>query len=86
MAGIAADPAAPGFKHIIMKPLPDKRLGHVTAEYHSAAGVIKSAWRYEGDTWIWTFTIPQGATASVTLPGETEAKSYTFGEYTVRVE
>lgn len=86
VAGIAADPASPGFKHIIMKPLPDKRLGHVTAEYHSAAGVIKSAWRYEGDTWIWTFTIPQGATASVTLPGETEAKSYTSGEYTVKVE
>lgn len=86
VAGIAADPALPGFKHIIMKPLPDKRLGHVTAEYHSAAGVIKSAWRYEGDTWIWNFTIPQGATASVTLPGETEAKSYTSGEYTVKVE
>ena len=86
VAGIAADPASPGFKHIIMKPLPDKRLGHVTAEYHSAAGIIKSAWRYEGDTWVWTFTIPQGATASVTLPGETEAKSYTCGEYTVKVE
>lgn len=86
VAGIAADPASPGFKHIIMKPLPDKRLGHVTAEYHSAAGIIKSAWRYEGDTWIWTFTIPQGATASVTLPGETEAKTYTCGEYTVKVE
>ena len=86
VAGIAADPAAPGFKHIIMKPLPDKRLGHVTAEYHSAAGIIKSAWRYEGDTWIWDFTIPQGATASVTLPGETEATRYTCGEYTVRVE
>ena len=86
VAGIAADPTLPGFKHIIMKPLPDKRLGHVTAEYHSAAGVIKSAWRYEGDTWIWNFTIPQGATASVTLPGETEAKSYTSGEYTVKVE
>ena len=86
VAGIAADPAAPGFKHIIMKPLPDKRLGHVTAEYHSAAGIIKSAWRYEGDTWTWTFTIPEGATASVTLPGESEAKHYTSGEYTVQVK
>ena len=86
VAGIAADPAAPGFKHIIMKPLPDKRLGHVTAEYHSAAGIIKSAWRYEGDTWTWTFTIPEGATASVTLPGESEAKRYICGEYTVQVK
>ena len=82
-AGIASDPAQPGFKHIIMKPIPDKRLGHINAEYQSAAGLIKSAWRYEGDQWIWDFTIPEGATASVTLPGETEAKHYEAGTYQI---
>ena len=82
-AGIAADTAQPGFKHIIMRPLPDKRLGHISAEYNSAAGLIKSAWRYEGDKWIWDFTIPEGATATVTLPGETTSKEYTAGSYTV---
>ena len=82
-AGIASDPANPGFKHIIMKPIPDKRLGHIDAEYQSAAGLIKSSWKYEGDQWIWNFTIPQGATASVTLPGETEAKEYTAGTYQI---
>ena len=82
-AGIASDPANPGFKHIIMKPIPDKRLGHIDAEYQSAAGLIKSAWKYEGDQWIWDFTIPEGATASVTLPGETEAKEYTAGSYQI---
>ena len=85
-AGIAADPADPGFHHIIMKPIPDKRLGHLKAEYKSAAGLIKSAWRYKGDQWIWTFTIPKGATASVTLPGETTSKEYKAGTYTVRVK
>ncbi len=83
VAGIAADPAQPGFKHIIMKPVPDKRLGHVSAEYHSAAGLIKSSWKYNGDTWQWEFTIPEGATATVTLPGETESKEYTSGTYTL---
>ena len=82
-AGIASDPAEPGFKHIIMKPVPDKRLGHLTAEYQSAAGVIKSAWRYEGEQWIWEFTIPEGAKATVTLPGESESKEYGAGTYTV---
>ena len=82
-AGIAADTAAPGFKHIIMRPVPDKRLGHIDAEYQSAAGLIKSAWKYEGDKWIWNFTIPEGATASVTLPGQDEAKEYKAGSYTV---
>lgn len=83
-AGIAADVTKPGFKHIIMSPIPDKRLGHLTAEYQSAAGLIKSAWRYEGDQWIWEFTIPEGASATVTLPGETESKEYSAGTYTVQ--
>ena len=83
VAGIAADPANPGFQHIIMKPLPDKRLGHVDAQYQSAAGLIRSAWKYEGDQWIWEFTVPLGATASVTLPGEIETKEYEAGTYTI---
>lgn len=82
-AGIASDPVAPGFKHIIMKPVPDKRLGYVTAEYNSASGLIKSAWRYEGDKWIWEFSIPEGSTASVTLPGESEATIYQSGTYKI---
>lgn len=83
-AGIAADPKEPGFKHIIMKPVPDKRLGHLKAEYKSAAGTIKSEWRYNGSRWIWTFTIPKGATATVTLPGETSSKEYQAGTYTIK--
>ena len=81
VAGIAADPSAPGFRHIIMRPHPDRRLGHINASYQSAAGLIKSAWRYDGDQWTWTFTIPQGATATVTLPGQTESREYQSGTY-----
>lgn len=54
------------------------------ASYKSSAGLITSAWRYEGDTWIWNFTVPQGATAKVTLPGETESKVYQPGTYEIR--
>ena len=80
-AGISADTSAPGFTHIVMKPLPDKRLGSLDAEYKSAAGTIKSAWKYEGDVCTWTFTIPEGASATVVLPsGE---KDYSAGTYTV---
>jgi alpha-L-rhamnosidase len=84
MAGIAADSTAPGFKRIVMSPKPDRRLGWVKAEYKSAAGLIKSAWRYEGDEWIWTFTVPEGSSARVTVPGETASSDYTAGSYTIR--
>ena len=85
VAGIAADTSTPGFRHIIMRPIPDRRLGFVKAHYQSAAGLIKSEWKYEGDKWIWHFAIPEGATATVTLPGETESKEYGAGKHMVEV-
>lgn len=84
-AGIAADPKAPGFRHIIMKPVPDRRLGSLDAVYRSASGKIGSSWRYDGDRWIWDFTVPEGATATVTLPGQTGEKEYPAGKHHVEV-
>lgn len=84
-AGIAADPEKPGFKHIIMRPIPDRRLGHLEAEYKSAAGLIKSSWRYDEDSWTWEFTIPKGTTATIILPGESLGKEYGSGKHKVRL-
>lgn len=83
-AGIAPDSSAPGFRRIIMAPKPDRRLGFVKAEYKSAAGLIKSAWRYEGGSWVWKFTIPANTTALVTVPGG-EPKVYSEGTHEVSV-
>lgn len=84
MAGIQSDPAQPGFRHIIMKPIPDKRIGSLKAEYASTAGLIKSEWKYDGDLCTWNFTIPEGSTATVTLPVEgATPKEYTAGTYTL---
>lgn len=82
-AGISSDPVNPGFKHIIMKPIPDKRLGSIEAVYNSVSGTIKSSWRHEGDKWIWEFSIPDGCTASVTIPGESESREYISGDYKI---
>ena len=79
-AGIQSDPAQPGFKHIILAPVPDKRLGSINAEYRSVAGLICSEWHYEGDTCVWTFSIPEGTTATVIANGQT--KEHTTGTYT----
>ena len=35
---------------------------------------------------MWTtFSIPQGSTATVTLPGETVSKDYQAGTYTIKL-
>ena len=83
-AGIAADPKAPGFRNVIMAPKPDRRLGFVKASYRSAAGLIESAWRYEGKEWLWEFSIPEGVTADVTVPGENQVRRYTAGRHEIR--
>lgn len=70
MAGIREDPAAPGFRHFILAPLPDRRVGRVSARYRSPYGEIESAWEYSEDaTWSWRFAIPANATATVVVPG-----------------
>jgi len=84
-AGICADASAPGFRHIVMSPVFDKRLGWLDAEYESAAGTVRSSWKYEGDALTWTFSIPEGCVASVTLPGSCETKDYESGTYTLNL-
>ena len=84
VAGIAADAKNPGFKTVIMKPVPDRRLGHLDAVYRSASGEIRSAWHYEGEEWVWNFTVPDGSVAEVTLPGESKAKTYGSGSFEIR--
>ena len=85
VAGIRTDIAQPGFRHILLAPVPDKRLGSVNASYQSAAGLIKSEWHYDGDVCMWTFSIPEGTTATVRLPNS-EQREYAAGTYTLRID
>ena len=84
-AGIVSDPSAPGYRRVLLAPKPDRRLGFVKASYRSAAGLITSHWRYEGDRWTWEFSVPAGATASVVLPGETTAHDYAAGTHVIEM-
>ena len=71
MAGIREDPRESGFRHFILSPHPDPRMGHCAARYRSPCGEIKSSWHYAPDgTWIWHFAIPANTTATVIVPGK----------------
>lgn len=85
VAGIKADPENPGFRHIIMEPIPDRRIGSIDAEYNSAAGLIKSEWHYSGDRWIWNFSIPEGSTATVKVPGNCKTEEFGAGDHTISI-
>ncbi len=68
LAGIASDPALPGFKHIIMRPLPVGDLTHVAASYRSAYGLIASEWFIRDGRFSWNITVPPNTTATVYIP------------------
>ncbi len=83
MAGIQEDVARPGFKHIVLAPVFDRRVGWVKASFTSPYGPIRSAWRYGDDGKVtWTFTVPANTTATVKLPGEAP-QDYAAGTYTL---
>jgi alpha-L-rhamnosidase len=71
LAGIAADPAQPGFKHIVMKPRPVGDLQWVKATHCSPYGLISSEWQRTGGRFNWQIEVPANATATVSVPAST---------------
>jgi alpha-L-rhamnosidase len=77
MAGIAADPECPGFKHFVLSPRPDTRktlpegqqnIRFVKAHYDAVAGRIESEWSFREGLFTYSFTIPAGTGARVEFP------------------
>ena len=68
LAGIQADPAAPGFKHIMMKPDFPQGLEWVDASYESMYGTIGSHWKRTGGGLSWSVEIPANTTATLRVP------------------
>ena len=68
LAGIRPDAAAPGFKHIILKPAVVGDLKWVKAHYDSPYGRIGSEWKYERGTFTWKVSVPPNSTATVYVP------------------
>lgn len=74
-------PSKPGWKEIIFKPMPDRRLGKMKARYHSISGMVSSSWEYrENGTIRYEFEVPFGTKAVICLPGQ-EEKSVASGWY-----
>jgi hypothetical protein len=69
LAGIRPDPAAPGFKRIVIKPAPVGDVTWVKAHYDCGYGRITSNWKRDGDRLTMEVTIPANATATVFVPG-----------------
>jgi len=74
LGGIAPDDARPGFKHIIMRPMPVGDLTFVKATHHSPYGLISSEWHRAGKRFDWQIQIPANTTATVCVPATSADK------------
>lgn len=73
LAGIRPDPAAPGFRQIVIKPAVVGDVTWVKCHHDSPYGRIVSNWNREGDQLTMEVTIPANATATVYVPAKDAA-------------
>ncbi len=66
-AGIKPLEDGAGYRHILIRPNPDKRLGFLKAGIQTRFGRLSSYWYYKGDKVYYEFTIPNGVIAEIEL-------------------
>jgi alpha-L-rhamnosidase len=70
LGGIQADPAAPGFKNVIIKPAFVGDLTWVKTHHDSPYGRVVSNWKREDDQITMEVTIPANSTATIHVPAK----------------
>jgi alpha-L-rhamnosidase len=70
IAGLAPDPAQPGYKHFFIQPAPGGPLTSARAELMTPYGKASSAWILENRTLKLEAIVPPNTTATLVLPGK----------------
>lgn len=68
MGGIAIDPAAAGYKHILIQPKPGGGLNSVAASHITPYGIVSVSWRIDKGTMYIEVAVPPNSRATVNLP------------------
>jgi alpha-L-rhamnosidase len=68
MAGIDIDPADPGYKHLLVHPMPGGGFTSVKAAHESMYGRVASAWTLDNAAFALTVEVPANTHATIRLP------------------
>ncbi len=68
MAGIEVDPAAPGYKHVVIRPLPGGGITRVRASHRTMYGKVSSSWQLTEGRFELAVEVPPNTRSSVRLP------------------
>jgi hypothetical protein len=69
LAGLAPDPAFPGFKRVRIRPQPVRGITWARASHQSPRGPMSVAWRWDGATFSLDVDLPPNTSADVVMPG-----------------
>jgi alpha-L-rhamnosidase len=84
VAGLA--PAEPGYRRLLIRPLPGPGLDHATARHDTPYGRAEAGWRRDGDELVVQAVVPTGTTATVELPDGSEPLEVSSGTHEWRVQ
>lgn len=73
LAGVDTDPEKPGFKHIIIRPIPSPQLEDVCYSTDTPYGKVSSRVSHDGSKVKVEVTIPMGSSATVYVPKSVKA-------------
>ena len=68
VAGIDADPSAPGYRRSFLRPHLIEGLTHAEASLNTLYGVLASAWKLNETGYTWNITVPANTTATLWIP------------------
>src|SRR6185369_11994042 len=68
MAGIDIDPADPGYKHLLVHPMPGGGFTSVKAVHESMYGRVASGWTLDNGAFSLTVEVPANTHATIRLP------------------
>ena len=81
VAGLAPDPANPGYKHFFVRPLVGKQLDSARAELETPYGKASSAWEKKNGKVTMDIVVPPNTTATIEFPDGRKPETVAAGTY-----
>ncbi len=86
IAGLAPDPAHPGYKHFFVHPTPGTPLDWARAELETPYGKASSSWKKIGGKLEMDVIVPPNTTATIVFPNDRKCETVSSGDYHYNLE
>jgi len=81
VAGLAPDPANPGYKHFFIRPFIGTQLDSASAKLETPYGTASSAWAKQNGSVTMSIVVPPNTTATIEFPDNRPPQTVTAGKY-----